>query len=133
MSRSERLRAGSAGFTYIECLAALTIIGLAIVAADAVFVARPAIETRLEAAAEATRALELAVESVRAGVIPARPGEQAVLLPEGSAAAAADLDVTLRTRALEPAGLFEVRARARWRAAGRAHAQELVTLVWRRP
>lgn len=133
MSRQNLDPARCSGFTYIECLAALTIIGLAIVAANAVFVARPGLEAGIQAREEATRALQLALETARAGAMPLVSSEQSVPLPPDAAVAARSLTVTLRIRPLQPAGLFEVRGRAHWLSAGRGHSQELLTMVWRRP
>lgn len=133
MRRSGRSDAKARGFTYVECLAALSIIGLALVAADGLFLARPRVEARLQAREEVTRALQLAMETARAGGVTLAAGAHPMLLPTGTAVAARDLAVTLHVRGLRPAGLWEVRAEARYTSGTRVETADLVSLVWRRP
>ena len=88
---------------------------------------------RLQAREEVTRALQLAMETARAGGVTLAAGAHPMLLPTGTAVAARDLAVTLHVRGLRPAGLWEVRAEARYTSGTRVETADLVSLVWRRP
>jgi len=120
------------GFTLIEALVALMIVGLALllevgsqsqrrVALDGL-----AIESALLKSAEAT------VESVRAGVIPLTSGPVDAMFALPSGALEVGEELSLQVGASGVAGLcrLSVQGRARDRR-GRLHSIELQTQVWR--
>jgi len=116
--------------TLIECVAALALIGMAVLAAGAFVGVQPRLSKRLLAQQEAVRALEYALETVRAGELPLVPGIQVVAVP-APAEAARDLTVVLRTSPGELPGLFVVVAEASFSVQGRPYRRQITTMFWR--
>jgi prepilin-type N-terminal cleavage/methylation domain-containing protein len=118
------------GMTLMECTAALALIGMAILAAEAFLDVQPHLGERLRAQRAAVQALEYTLESVRAGALPFAVGTQTVPLP-ALPEAARDLAVTLHVEPADRPGLFEVTADASFSAGGRQYRRRLATMVWR--
>lgn len=117
------------GFTLVETIAALAILGLAIAVASGLSGRGPRASARLAAHRVALRAAEAAIETVRAGTAVPVSG------PFGLSRAAAqkpEVSVRLDVRPVGPPGLFEVRASATAPAPGRPVTESLTSLVWRR-
>ncbi len=126
------------GLALIECLAALALVGLAVLIASSVLAAHPRAVDRLQAHQEMLSAVEATIEAVRAGHCELRSGPVSGLPVEGRAAVAprtsrAGVRVRLEVAAIKPAGLFVVSATARCTVRGQELTRELETMVWRRP
>ncbi len=117
------------GLTLIECLAALALVGLAVLIASSVLAAHPQAVDRLQAHQEMLSAVEATIEAVRAGHCELRSGPVSGLPVEGRAA----VRVRLEVAAIKPAGLFVVSATARCTVRGQKLTRQLETMVWRRP
>ncbi len=124
--------ARESGFTLVEALLALMIVGMALLlelgaqwqsqaALDGL-----AIESALLKSAEAT------VESVRAGALPLTSGpvDPMLALPSGALEVGEELTMEVGTSVVEGLCRLTVRGRARDRL-GRSHSIELHTQVWR--
>jgi prepilin-type N-terminal cleavage/methylation domain-containing protein len=117
------------GFTLIETIAALAILGATLAIAASIGSRGPRASERLAAQRVALRAAEAALEAVRAGTVPLASG---VVVVPGSVARSSAVRVRLEVRDAGPRGLLEVRASATAPAPGRHVTQSLHTLVWRR-
>jgi prepilin-type N-terminal cleavage/methylation domain-containing protein len=114
------------GFTLVESLAALAILGIALVLSFSLLGRGPRAGDRLAAHRAALRAAEAALEAVRARALPLEPGP--VALPgAGPAGPRVRLDVKTAGRP----GLFEVVATATAEAPGRPVRLSVTTLFWR--
>jgi prepilin-type N-terminal cleavage/methylation domain-containing protein len=118
------------GMTLMECAAALALIGMAVLTAGAFFNLQPHLTERLLAQQEAARALEYALETVRAGALPVAVGASPVSLPNPTEKARG-LTVTLHVTPGEKAGLYVVTAEANFWAGGKPYRRQLTTMVWR--
>lgn len=118
------------GFSILELVAALAIVGFAILAVTATLSVESGRAARLAAREEAVDALEATIEEVRAGLTPL---ESTSIQVTGTADSAHDgsLDITLDVVSVSPSGLYRVEATARWRVLGKAASERLTTLVWR--
>jgi prepilin-type N-terminal cleavage/methylation domain-containing protein len=124
--------ARDSGFTLVEALVALMIVGLALLLeVGAQWQSRAAldglaVESALLKSAEAT------VESVRAGALPLTSGpvDAMLALPRGSFEAGQELSLAVGTSGVAGLCRLSVRGRARDRR-GRLHSIELQTQVWR--
>ena len=124
--------ARDSGFTLVEALVALMIVGLALLLeVGAQWQSRAAldglaVESALLKSAEAT------VESVRAGALPLTSGpvDAMLALPRGSFEAGQELSLAVGTSGVAGLCRLSVRGLARDRR-GRLHSIELQTQVWR--
>ncbi|HTG37079.1 MAG TPA: prepilin-type N-terminal cleavage/methylation domain-containing protein [Thermoanaerobaculia bacterium] len=104
------------GFTLIEALVALTLLGVALLLGMQLLIQTPRIISRIDAERQAFRAMEATLESLRAGLPPPPDLEVKVSVEE------------------EPAhlpGLSHVTLTAHYSVLGVDHKKQLETLVWR--
>jgi hypothetical protein len=139
---SERRPGGARGFTLLEAVLALALVGAALLLDLGLQAQARALEARLAAEADLLRRAEALLESVRAGVHPLRSGPALGQLA-WPAAADPELEMTLVVEPTELAGLCRVAVEGRLplerrgaprpfaRAGGSAeHDVALDTLVW---
>lgn len=107
---------------------ALTVLGVGLLFTMALLLAEPRIVRRIEAHEEALRAIDAALESLRA--TPGQPPSEIGPLEPGGEAAMG-LRVSVRAWPLHPDGLFGVEASATYTVEGRAFEQSVETLFWR--
>jgi prepilin-type N-terminal cleavage/methylation domain-containing protein len=122
---------GSAGFTLIEALVALVLVGVAILLDLGLQMQSREIDARLAAEAELLRRAEAVLESVRAGVHPLTSGpvDGTLAWPDPADPALAMILLVERT---DVAGLCHLVVRGQSREPrGRPHDVELETLLWR--
>lgn len=117
------------GFTLIETLVALAILGAALAIAAPLGGRGPKASERLAAHRVALRAAEGALEAVRAGTL--APVSGPVVVP-GALSKGTAVRVRLDVRRAGPEDLLEIRATATAPAPGRPVSQSLTSLVWRR-
>ena len=102
------------GFTLVECLVALAILGFVLVIAATLLTAVVRSTKRLAAQQVLLRAAETMVEGVRAGALPLRPGH----LQISSGPGGATVSTTLEVERLEVRGLYAVTVSAEGTFAG---------------
>jgi prepilin-type N-terminal cleavage/methylation domain-containing protein len=130
------------GFTLIEALVALTLLGVALLLGMQLLIQTPRIIHRIDAERQAFRALEATLEGVRAGVIALRApdGKPDQELSDFYTAAGPpprkpddlDLKVFMHVEPADLPGLCHVTLTAHYLALKVDHKQQLETLV-RRP
>jgi hypothetical protein len=112
--------------TYVETIAAVAMVGLAVVAASALTATHPTATDRLEAQRDMVRALDAVLEGVRGGAIPAADGWIA-----NPIRTSARLQIRLSVERGRPDGLIRVVATARTTVRGRLLSRRLATSIWR--
>jgi prepilin-type N-terminal cleavage/methylation domain-containing protein len=127
------------GFTLVEVLIALVLVGTALLMGMGLALQNPRIVRRLDSERQAFRAMESTLEAVRAGVIRLPPPPQELEL-DGFVTAVgtpAPKDLKIYMQVVKPAdtppGLFQVTLRARYEVEGRKIEKMLRTLVWSPP
>lgn len=126
-------RTGSGGFSLLETLIAVAILGVALMMGVGLLVQEPRILRRLEARRQTLRAVESTLESVRTGVVPLVSGELSGFQTAVGEPAPHDLTVRMDVEPLMPAGLFRVVLQARTTALGQPIESRLESLVWQPP
>jgi prepilin-type N-terminal cleavage/methylation domain-containing protein len=119
-----------AGYSLLEILVAIAIVGMALLVSSNALQAHAALARRTEMRLQLQRAAENALESVRGDVVPLDTGPLAVESGQsGSLGGRMRTIVTVTEGEIE--GLYEVKAVARAHHFGEAMAVELYTKVWR--
>jgi prepilin-type N-terminal cleavage/methylation domain-containing protein len=121
---------GARGFSLVEALIALALVGVALLLDLGLQAQSREIEDRLAVEAELLRRAEAAIESVRAGQLPLRSDavDPALAWPS---AAPPELAMILVVDGTEVPGLCRVTVRGQMRGKrGRPHEVELETLIW---
>lgn len=114
-------------FTLVESLIALALISIGLLLAVGIQMQQPRALERLRARQEATRALEAALESVRAGAVPLADGAVPATVVGGASRA---LSLRLRVTPTETADLWQVDCEASYVVLGRLEHASLTSLVW---
>jgi type II secretion system protein I len=124
-------RAGNGGFTLLETLVALAILGIALLLVLSLVLNQPRMLKRLDAQRQAYRAIEGTLEAVRAGAIPLETTHFADF--DFAAGTPAPPDLTLQmdvTPLAAPPGLYKVSLSAHYTFAGQGFDKKVQTLVW---
>ncbi len=122
----------SHGFTLIESLVALSLLGVAMLLTLSLLMQEPRALQRLEAHREVLRAMEQVLEGIRAGLTvpsgrqPVDPG--AISLPDG--AVVQDLRLWTESSEESGSGLFRLTLVARYRVGSQWYNRALETRVW---
>jgi prepilin-type N-terminal cleavage/methylation domain-containing protein len=114
------------GFTLIEAIATVALIGLTVLAASSMTAVHPVATDRLEAQREMLRVLDAVLEGVRSGEIPAVSGPVESPIPVRQR-----LSIELEARESDVPGLLQVAATARCAVRGRKMTRSLCTAMWR--
>ena len=120
----------SEGFSLVEAIAALTIFGMAIVAAAGFLDVQMSAARRVEARADLVRAAETVLESLRGGALPLVTGGVDLtdeFLPLSTIRVRTRVGVTSRN----PHGLYTVRVEARAMVRSEEMVVSITTEVWR--
>lgn len=128
-------RRPQAGFSLVETLVALALLGMALLLTMVLLAQEPQVERRLLAHREALEVLEAAHEEIRGGMA-LRPGTerldwQRLYAPPRRLETAADLTLWTTVDPLTPPGLYRVRLRARYAVGRGSFDREVETRVWR--
>lgn len=123
-------RRGRAGMTMAECIAAIGLLGLVLMASVAFVNGAPTASARAEAAREAQQAVVNLLEGVRGGAVPMVSGAVDPT-PWVTPRQAGRLTLRLDVAPGGAPGLTEVTAKARYQVRGRGGERSVTTLVWR--
>ncbi len=134
--RCTRPARSSAGFTLLESLVALVLIGVILLLTLSLMAQEPQIQRRLDAHVEVLDILEGAHESLRAGR-PILQGRQIfdwrAFEPTGGLRFAQDLQMWIEAFPYGTVdGLFQVHLRARYAVGRQTFDREVTTIAWRR-
>jgi type II secretion system protein I len=131
--RGRRSASAQTGFTLLEVLIALAILGVALLLGMALVLQNPRIVRRMDSERQAFRALESTLEAVRAGAIPLQTSRLDGFVTAVGTPAPKDLSIDM---VVEPAGLpglFDVTLSAHYRVSQQKVVKRLRTLVWSPP
>lgn len=123
------------GFSLIEVLIALVLVGTALLMGMGLALQNPRIVRRMDSERQAFRAMESTLEAVRAGAIPLETSKLDGFVTAVGTPAPKDLKIYMQVDepADAPPGLFQVTLRARYEVEGRKIEKMLRTLVWSPP
>lgn len=121
------------GFSLVEVLIALVLVGAALLMGMGLALQNPRIVRRLDGEHQAFRAMETTLESVRAGVIPLQTSELDGFVTAVGTPAPKDLKIHVQVEPASLPGLFQVTLRASYQVEQRKVEKMLRTLVWSPP
>jgi type II secretory pathway pseudopilin PulG len=122
------------GFSLLEAVISLALIGLALFTAVALLLAHPRAVRQIEAERELLAVAEAAIEAARSGVVPLVSSDVSDLVPRPTPEVVEDLSVRLVVREDDDReGLFHVSVVARGTALNRDLRRQIDTMVWRAP
>jgi prepilin-type N-terminal cleavage/methylation domain-containing protein len=121
------------GFSLIEVLIALAVLGVALLMGLALVLQHPRIVKRTDGERQAYRALESTLEAVRAGAVPLASSRLDGFATAVGTPAPKDLTVWMEVAPTELPGLYQVALRATYTVLREKHEKRLQTLVWRPP
>lgn len=116
------------GFTLIEALISLTVLGIALLLGLALVLQLPRDVRRLDAERQAMRALESTLEAMRAGVLPVQNSELAGFITSAGAPAARDLGITVVVTPTARPGLYQVSLTAHYSVLNSQHKKRIDSL-----
>src|SRR3954451_8239543 len=96
------------GFTLLEAVVGLAILGVALLLGMALVIQLPRDIRRLDAERQAMRAMEASLEAMRAGILPVEDSELSGFITLAGAPAARDLKITVPVSPTERPGLYQV-------------------------
>lgn len=120
----------SNGYSLLEALAAIAIVGMALLVSTNALQTHARVARRAEIQQEMLRSAEDALESVRGGEVPLDEGP-VQLATEADGIRRRTVYTIVRVEALDIEGLYEVTARSRAHFIDEPMELELRTMVWR--
>jgi prepilin-type N-terminal cleavage/methylation domain-containing protein len=129
-----RLPSGSGrpnGFTLLEALVALAILGIALLLGMQLLIKTPRVVRRLDAERQAFRALEATLESLRASGGAVEDEELSHFFTAAGTPAPEELKVSVHVEAADKPGLYHVTLTASYTVLNVAYRKRLETLFWR--
>jgi prepilin-type N-terminal cleavage/methylation domain-containing protein len=121
------------GFSLLEVLIALALLGVALLMGVGLVLQQPRIVRRLDGERQAFRALESTLEAVRAGVVPLETADLEGFSTAVGSPAPKDLRVHMVVEPAGTPGLFQVTLLATYTVEGWPIRKRLRTLVWSPP
>lgn len=119
------------GFTLLEALVALAILGIALLLGMQLLIQTPRVVRRLDAERQAFRALEATLESLRASGGPAGNEELSHFRTAAGTLAPEELTVSVEVELASLPGLYHVTLTAHYTVLNVAYSKRLETLFWR--
>jgi len=119
------------GFTLLEALVALAILGIALLLGMQLLIQVPRVVRRLDAERQAFRALEATLESLRASGGPVEDEELSHFFTAAGTPAPEELKVSVRVEAADKPGLYHVTLTAYYTVLNVPYKKRLETLFWR--
>ncbi len=127
-------RRPSAGFTLIEALIGLSLIGVAMLLTMSLMAQQPAIERRLDAHHEALRLMEMELELLRSAVaVPQDGAIDLTGLPQPARPAAGHLQMWADVEALPGRNLYQLQLKTTYIVDGQLFDQTLETMIFWTP
>jgi len=124
---------GQGGFSLLEALIALVLLGVALLMGMELVLQNPRMVRRMDGERQAFRAMESTIESVRAGAIPLETADLGAFSTAVGTPAPKDLAISMQVDPTPLPGLFQVTLQARYTADKRKVQKELQTMVWSPP
>jgi prepilin-type N-terminal cleavage/methylation domain-containing protein len=124
---------GQSGFTLLEALIALVLLGVALLMGMELVLQNPRMVRRMDGERQAFRAMEATLESVRAGAIPLVTADLGAYSTAVGTRASPDLAITMQVDLTDVPGLYQVTLQAQYTADKRKVQKELQTMVWSPP
>lgn len=121
------------GFSLVEVLVALVLVGTALLMGMGLALQQPRIVRRLDGERQAFRAMESTLEAVRAGVIPLETSQLDGFVTAVGTPAPKVLKIRMQVEPAGTPGLFQVTLRASYNVEQRPIEKMLRTLVWSPP
>jgi prepilin-type N-terminal cleavage/methylation domain-containing protein len=121
------------GFSLIEVLIALSLLGVALLLGMELVMQNPRIVRRTDGERQAFRAMESTLEAVRAGVIPLQTSELGGMVTAVGAPAPRDLAISMQVDPAGLPGLYQVTLTARYSVFHQPYRKRLFTMVWSPP
>jgi prepilin-type N-terminal cleavage/methylation domain-containing protein len=121
------------GFSLVEVLIALVLVGAALLMGMGLALQNPRIIRRLDSERQAFRAMESTLEALRAGAIPLQTSELDGFVTAVGTPAPKDLKIHMQVEPAGTPGLFQVTLRASYEVERRKVEKMLRTLVWSPP
>jgi prepilin-type N-terminal cleavage/methylation domain-containing protein len=118
------------GFSLIEVLVALTLLGVALLLGMQLVLQNPRIVRRADAERQTFRAMESTMEWVRAGIIPLETADFGDFVTAVGTPAPEDLTIHMEVSPGGLTGLYEVTLTARYSVYKAKYKKQLHTLVW---
>ncbi|MCP4897053.1 MAG: type II secretion system protein [bacterium] len=123
-------RRNTAGFSLLEAIVAILLIGIAILMATSILNATVSSARRLQTHTELLRYCEATLEAVRSGAVPLQSGTT-TLGPVSIGTSTTDLRVSLKAEETATLSLFEVTVQVSCKVRNQPMWYSLTTLVWR--
>ncbi|HEY0512770.1 MAG TPA: prepilin-type N-terminal cleavage/methylation domain-containing protein [Thermoanaerobaculia bacterium] len=120
----------SSGFSLVEVLIALVLLGVALLLGVELVLENPRVVGRLDGERQAFRAMESTMEAVRAGVIELRTGDLTGLIPDVGTPVPRNLSMFMQVDPTATPGLFQVTLTTRYTVFNFPHIKQLQTMVW---
>lgn len=133
LSLPPRRSGRESGFSLVEVLVALALLGVALLMGVGLVLQQPRIVRRLDGERQAFRALESTLEAVRAGVVPLQTSNLEGFSTAMGSPAPRDLRVHMVVEPAGTPGLFQVTLLATYTVEGWPIRKRLRTLVWSPP
>jgi prepilin-type N-terminal cleavage/methylation domain-containing protein len=124
---------GQSGFSLLEALIALVLLGVALLLGMELLLQNPRVVRRLDGERQAFRAMESTLEAVRAGAIPLMTSDLGGFSTAVGSPAPKDLAISMQVDPAGLPGLFQVTLRATYTADQKKVQKELQTMVWSPP
>jgi prepilin-type N-terminal cleavage/methylation domain-containing protein len=119
----------SSGFSLIEVLIALTLLGIALLLGMDLVLQNPRVVRRLDGERQAFRAME----AVRVGVIPLENADLGNMVTAVGAPAPKDLTIAMQVGPAGLPGLYQVTLTAKYSVLDQKYTKKLQTMVWSPP
>jgi prepilin-type N-terminal cleavage/methylation domain-containing protein len=126
-------KSGQSGFSLLEALVALVLLGVALLLGMELLLQNPRVVRRLDGERQAFRAMESTLEAVRAGAIPLMTSGLGGFSTAVGSPAPKDLAISMQVDPTGLPGLFQVTLRATYTADRKKVQKELQSMVWSPP
>lgn len=117
------------GFTLLEAVVALAILGVALLLGMALVIQLPRDVRRLDAEREAMHAMEASLEAMRAGVLPIEPSKLERLITVSDTRVVRELTIDVTRATTTTAGLCQVTLTANYTVLNTKHQKQLQALI----
>lgn len=124
---------GQRGFSLLEALVALVLLGVALLLGMELLLQNPRMVRRMDGERQAFRAMESTLEAVRAGAIPLVTSDLGGFSTAVGSPAPKDLAISMQVDPAGVPGLFQVTLRATYTMDQKKVQKELQSMVWSPP